>query len=98
MLAIVGGEWTPGKNTPFDPTAARAAAGSSHIRVIFAEGHDLSNLARILAGADFTGTTIGPQVAASPPAGGISVVPDHPRKDKRVQKEKGRGRLKSVRA
>ncbi len=28
MLGIVGGHWTPGKNTPFDPTAARAAAGS----------------------------------------------------------------------
>jgi uridylate kinase len=60
MLAIVGGEWTPGKNTPFDPTAARTAA-ASHIRVIFAEGRDLSNLSRILAGASFTGTTIGPE-------------------------------------
>jgi uridylate kinase len=60
MLDIVGGEWTPGKNTPFDPTAARAAAGS-RIRVVFAEGRDLPNLARILAGQEFIGTTIGPQ-------------------------------------
>ena len=60
MLDIVGGEWTPGKNTPFDPTAARAAA-ASHLRVIFAEGRDLSNLSRILTDAPFTGTTIGPQ-------------------------------------
>jgi uridylate kinase len=60
MLTIVGGEWTPGRNTPFDPTAARAAA-ASHIRVIFAEGRDLSNLSRILAGTSFTGTTIGPE-------------------------------------
>ncbi|MGA2976000.1 MAG: UMP kinase [Spirochaetia bacterium] len=60
MLTIVGGEWTPGKNTPFDPTAARAAA-ESHIRVVFAEGRDLANLARILAGGDFVGTTIGPE-------------------------------------
>jgi uridylate kinase len=60
MLAIVGGEWTPGKNTPFDPTAARAAAASG-IRVIFAEGRDLANLSRILAGESFTGTTIGPR-------------------------------------
>ncbi len=59
MLAIVGGEWTPGKNTPFDPTAARAAA-ESRIRVIFAEGRNLSNLARILAGETFVGTVIGP--------------------------------------
>jgi uridylate kinase len=59
MLGIVGSEWTPGKNTPFDPTAARAAA-QSRIRVVFADGRDLSNLGRILEGADFTGTTIGP--------------------------------------
>jgi uridylate kinase len=60
MLGIVGGEWVPGKNTPFDPTAARAAA-ASHLRVIFAEGRDLSNLSNILSGKPFTGTTIGPQ-------------------------------------
>lgn len=59
MLRIVGEGWTPGKNTPFDPTAARAAA-QSHLRVIFAEGRDLENLSRILAGQDFVGTTIGP--------------------------------------
>ncbi len=59
MLAIVGGEWTPGKNTPFDPTAARAAA-QSHIKVVFAEGRDLANLSHILEGREFTGTTIGP--------------------------------------
>jgi uridylate kinase len=60
MLAIVGGEWTPGKNTPFDPTAARAAA-ESRIRVVFAEGRDLTNLERVLAGEPFVGTTIGPE-------------------------------------
>jgi len=60
MIAIVGGEWTPGKNTPFDATAARAAA-QSRIRVIFAEGRDLANLSRILAGGHFVGTTIGPE-------------------------------------
>jgi uridylate kinase len=59
MLAIVGSEWSPGKNTPFDPTAARSAA-EARIRVIFAEGRNLENLSRILAGADFVGTTIGP--------------------------------------
>jgi uridylate kinase len=59
MLAIVGGEWTPGKNTPFDPTAARAAA-LSRIKVVFAEGRDLVNLLRILEGGEFVGTTIGP--------------------------------------
>jgi uridylate kinase len=59
MLAIVGEEWTPGKNTPFDPTAARAAA-QSRTKVVFAEGRDLANLSRILEGGEFTGTTIGP--------------------------------------
>jgi uridylate kinase len=59
MLALVGGEWTPGKNTPFDATAARAAA-QSRIRVVFAEGRDLENLHGILSGRGFVGTTIGP--------------------------------------
>ena len=60
MRAIVGEEWSPGKNTPFDPTAARAAEQSG-IRVIFAEGRNLRNLAEILAGREFVGTTIGPE-------------------------------------
>ncbi len=59
MLAIVGSEWTPGKNTPFDPTAARAAA-QSRLRVIFAEGRNLDNLSKILQGQPFVGTVIGP--------------------------------------
>ena len=59
MLTIVGSEWTPGKNTPFDPTAANAAA-RSHLRVIFAEGRNLENLSSILEGRAFVGTVIGP--------------------------------------
>jgi uridylate kinase len=59
MLAIVGSEWTPGKNTPFDPTAARAAA-RSRLRVIFAEGRNLDNLSKILQEQPFVGTVIGP--------------------------------------
>ncbi len=59
MLKIVGGEWTPGKNTPFDATAAHAAA-ASRIPVVFAEGRNLLNLERILRGDAYTGTTIGP--------------------------------------
>ena len=60
MRRIVGDSWTPGKNTPFDPIAAREAA-AAHIRVIFAFGRDLANLGRILAGLSFVGTTIGPE-------------------------------------
>jgi len=59
MRDIVGGEWTPGKNTPFDPTAAVAAA-QLRLRVIFADGKNLPNLERILEGKDFVGTVIGP--------------------------------------
>jgi uridylate kinase len=59
MLDIVGGEWTPGKNTPFDPTAARTAA-SSRIPVVFAEGRNLENLESILTGGAYVGTTVGP--------------------------------------
>jgi uridylate kinase len=60
LMTIIGSDWTPGKNAPFDPTAARAAA-RSRIRVIFAEGRDLPNLTRILGGEEFVGTTIGPE-------------------------------------
>jgi uridylate kinase len=56
---IVGDEWSPGRNTPFDPAATKAAAGA-HLRVIFADGRDLANLAAILEGLPFVGTTIGP--------------------------------------
>lgn len=59
MIAIVGDTWTPGRNTPFDPVAARAAAEAG-LRVVFADGRDLDNLRRILEGGDFSGTTIGP--------------------------------------
>lgn len=59
MRGIVGEEWTPGRNTPFDPVAARAAA-EARIRVVFADGRDLENLHSILQGGPFTGTTIGP--------------------------------------
>jgi uridylate kinase len=58
--AIVGDEWSPGKNTPFDPVATRKAAELG-LRVICAAGRDLDNLRRILEGQSFTGTTIGPE-------------------------------------
>jgi len=56
---IVGEEWSPGRNTPFDPAATRAAA-AARLRVVFADGRDLANLAAILDGRPFVGTTIGP--------------------------------------
>ncbi|MDR3200667.1 MAG: UMP kinase [Spirochaetales bacterium] len=54
---IVGDEWTPGKNAPFDPVAARKAA-ELNMKVIVAAGKDLANLKKILTDKPFTGTTI----------------------------------------
>jgi uridylate kinase len=55
---IVGDEWTPGKNVPFDPVASRHAAKIG-LKVICAAGKDLANLKKILSGGEFRGTTIG---------------------------------------
>ena len=57
--AIVGDEWVPGKNAPFDPIASRKAAELG-LEVICADGRDLPNLKRILEGGSFVGTVIGP--------------------------------------
>jgi len=56
--AMVGDEWVPGKNVPFDPIASRHAQKIG-IKVICAAGRDLANLENIIRGVDFTGTTIG---------------------------------------
>jgi uridylate kinase len=56
---LVGDDWVPGKNTPFDPVASRKAAEIG-LEVICAAGRDLPNLRAILAGEKFTGTVIGP--------------------------------------
>jgi uridylate kinase len=56
--AIVGDEWVPGKNVPFDPVASRYAAKTG-IKVICAAGRNLDNLKKLLNGEDFLGTIIG---------------------------------------
>jgi uridylate kinase len=56
--ALVGDEWVPGKNVPFDPVASRHAAKIG-LRVICAGGRDLENLAKMLRGEPFLGTVIG---------------------------------------
>jgi uridylate kinase len=56
---IVGEEWVPGRNIPFDPAASRAAA-KARLRVICTDGRNLENLTAILEGRAFVGTTIGP--------------------------------------
>lgn len=55
--AMIGDEWVPGKNVPFDPVASRHAAKIG-LKVICAAGKNLDNLRKILSGEDFTGTTI----------------------------------------
>ena len=57
---LVGDDWVPGSNLPFDPVATRHAAQIG-LRVIAAGGRDTENLRRILAGEPFHGTTIGPE-------------------------------------
>ncbi len=57
--AIVGEEWTPGKNAPFDPVASGRAAASG-LKVVIAQGRELANLKNILEGRPFTGTLIHP--------------------------------------
>jgi len=54
---IVGDEWVPGKNVPFDPVAS-SHAQKAGINVICAAGRDIENLAAILNDKEFIGTTI----------------------------------------
>jgi uridylate kinase len=56
--AMVGDEWVPGKNVPFDPVASRHAQELG-LKVICAAGKNLENLKKIIRGEGFTGTTIG---------------------------------------
>ena len=55
--AMVGDDWVPGINVPFDPVASRHAAKIG-LKIIFAAGKNLENLKRILGGEEFIGTTI----------------------------------------
>nr|QQK87000.1 uridylate kinase [Treponema denticola] len=58
FIKIVGTEWVPGKDTPFDPIASQRAQKAG-IKVICAAGKDIENLENILNGKDFKGTVIG---------------------------------------
>ncbi len=54
---MVGDEWTPGKNCPFDPIASKKAQEMS-LKVICAGGKNIDNIRSILEGKDYIGTTI----------------------------------------
>ncbi|MCF0236954.1 MAG: UMP kinase [Sphaerochaetaceae bacterium] len=55
---MVGDEWVPGKNAPFDPIASKLAQ-ESKIKVICSDGRNIENTMAILKGESFTGTVIG---------------------------------------
>lgn len=55
---IVGDEWRPGLNAPFDPIASKTARDES-MTVICASGKNNENTFAILSGKDFVGTVIG---------------------------------------
>ncbi|MCM1321705.1 MAG: UMP kinase [Bacteroides sp.] len=55
---MVGNEWVPGKNCPFDPVAS-SRAEKAGISVICAAGRNIENTRAILDGKNFVGTTIG---------------------------------------
>lgn len=56
---LVGDEWVPGKNSPFDPVASRRAEELG-LKVICADGKNLANLDALLRNEAFEGTVIGP--------------------------------------
>jgi len=55
---MVGDEWTPGKNCPFDPIASKKASELG-MKVICAGGKNIANIEAILNDKDYIGTTIG---------------------------------------
>ena len=55
---MVGDEWDPGMNVPFDPVASKLAAASK-MKVAIVNGTNLKNLEDLLDGKRFTGTMIG---------------------------------------
>ncbi|HEX8964961.1 MAG TPA: UMP kinase [Patescibacteria group bacterium] len=54
---MVGNEWVPGMNAPFDPIAAKKAEDLG-VKVIVMNGDNFKNLENYFEGKEFTGTTI----------------------------------------
>lgn len=55
---MVGNEWDPGMNVPFDPVASRLAHHSG-MKVALLNGKNIKNLDDLLRGKRFAGTVIG---------------------------------------
>lgn len=54
---IVGNEWDPGMNAPFDPVASRLA-DQCGLKVVVVNGKKIKNLENFLSGKKFVGTVI----------------------------------------
>lgn len=54
---IVGSEWNPGMNTPFDPIASKRAQELG-LKVVVLKGDNFDNLEKYFAGQEFVGTVI----------------------------------------
>ena len=59
LQRLTGDRWSPGYSAPFDPIATARASALGLTLVV--TGSDLTNLQRIIDGASFTGTTVGPE-------------------------------------
>ncbi|MEK9147310.1 MAG: UMP kinase [Patescibacteria group bacterium] len=56
-LELIGNDWEPGMNTPFDPIASKKARDLG-ITVFVLKGTDLDNLKKAIKGKKFNGTII----------------------------------------
>lgn len=54
---IVGDNWIPGMNAPFDPIASKKAEEVG-LKIVILKGDNFENLEHYFAGRDFVGTTI----------------------------------------
>ena len=56
---LIGSEWTPGMNVPWDPIAAREAQKLG-LTVIVLRGTNITNMEKLMTGKKFRGTVISP--------------------------------------
>lgn len=54
---LVGDEWVPGTNAPFDPVASKKAEELG-VKVVVLNGSNFENLQNLMSGKDFVGTVI----------------------------------------
>ncbi len=57
LIGLVGKDWKPGMNAPFDPIASKEAKRTG-LKAIICSGRDFENLDNILDGKGYIGTTI----------------------------------------